>query len=273
MPPVDILIANYNGREALELCVESIATYTSELHRVIVYDDASTNPGELEYLARAQARGHVNKVILGNEHGGHGVALNTLVNSSLASYAVLMDNDIQILRRGWLSGLMGLAANPRVLVVSTEGPSFGYCSRGYLPGRFHPWFELLNMGAYRDGMTVDWSLAEAQREDEPWRTECAHLYPPDNNPIFRRTQATWGKCKDDFNPEKIIFDPGCILWCKMRHENPKGYIHQELTPYVLSSFRHWGHAQAWLEPQNAETEKGRMLRVRVGEELAKLRCT
>ena len=56
-PPVDILIANYNGREALELCIESIAAYTPEPHRVVVHDDGSTNPGDLEYLSRARERG------------------------------------------------------------------------------------------------------------------------------------------------------------------------------------------------------------------------
>jgi glycosyltransferase involved in cell wall biosynthesis len=270
---VDILIPNYNGREALELCIESIAAYTSEAHRVIVYDDASTNPGERDYLVRAYGNGWIDKIVMGREHGGHGVALNRLVNDadSTTRHAVILDNDVQVLRAGWLSGLLGLVADPRVLIACTEKPTFGYCSRGYRPGMFLLWFGLLNMAAYRDGMTVDWSLVGARRQDEPWQTMFASIYPPENNPIFQRTQATWGNYKIDFDPEKVIFDPGCVLWCKMRHENPKGYIHQELTPHALSSFRHWGHAQTWLEPGNAETDKGRELRKSIPAELERLR--
>jgi len=269
---VDILIPNFNGREALELCIESIAAYTSEPHRVIVYDDVSPNPGELEYLTRAQAQGHVNMIIMGRKHAGHGAALNALLDQCYAHYAVIMDNDIQVLRNGWLSGLLGLASDPKVLVVSTEKPKVGYCSRGYRPGLFLLWLGLMNMKAYRDGMAVDWSLTEARRADEPWRTAFAELYPPDNNPIFRHLMETQWEYRIDFDAEKVIFDPGCVLWSKMKYWNPKGYVHQELTPYVLSSFRHWGHGQMWLEPEQANTERGRQIRNSIKTELAKLRC-
>lgn len=274
MNPVDILIPNYNGREALQLCIESVAAYTPEPHRVIVYDDASENPGESEYLDRAQANGWVNKVIVGHEHYGHGYALNEMVGTCAAgeaSYAVLMDNDIQILHRGWLSDLLALVADPRVLIVAMEKEKFGYCSRGYMPGQFLPWFALLNMAAYRDGMQVDWSTSELSRKDEPWLTECAHLYPPADNPMFKQTRATWGAYARDFDPDKIIFDPGCVLWCKMRHDNPKGYIHQELPPTLLLSFRHWGHAQSWLDKSNVETSRGQAIKKQITSALQTLR--
>lgn len=275
MPAVDILIPNYNGREALELCIESIARYTPELHRVIVYDDASTNPGDIKYLEKAKGEGWVDTIIRGQKHRGHGTGLNALVGLSAAgpaAYAALIDNDIQILRQGWLSGLLGLASNPRVLIAAMEKTRCGFCSRGYMPGQFLPWFALLNMTGYRDGMSVDWSISEARRADEPWRTAFLSLYPPQDNPTFKHLMATQWEYRADFNAEKVIFDPGCVLWCKMRHENPKGYYHQELTPRVLSCFRHWGHAQDWLEPDNADTERGRHIRNSIVKELERLRC-
>lgn len=271
MPIVDILIPNFNGREALELCIESIAAHTSEAHRVIVYDDASPNAKDREYLAWARGRGWVEHIIVGREHTGHGGALNALLDACTAPYAAIVDNDIQILRKGWLSGLLALASDPHILIACTEKPTYGYCSRGYRPGMFLLWFGLLNMKAYRDGMMVDWSIIEARREDEPWRTECAHLYPPEGDPLYQRTWATWGKCQNEFDRDKVIFDPGCHLWCKMRYENPKGYVHQELTPNVLSSFRHWGHGQMWLEPEQSETKRGKELRTTIRAELARLR--
>lgn len=271
MPDVDILISNYNGREAVQLCVESIARYTPEPHRVIVYDDHSDNLRELEYLTHAQGRGWVNEIIVGDKHAGHGVALNALVGLSAASYAVLMDNDIQILRKGWLTDLLVLVEDPRILIAASEKNKFSYCSRGYMPGQFLPWFALLNMTAYRDGMQIDWSTSELSRKDEPWQTECAHLYPPDGNPLFKQTRATWGAYAIDFDPDKIIFDPGCVLWCKMRHDNPKGYIHRELPPALLASFRHWGHAQSWLDQSNVETSRGQAIKQQIATALQTLR--
>lgn len=228
---VDILIPNYNGREALELCIESIAAYTSETHRVIVYDDASTNSGEQDYLARAYGCGWVDKIIMGREHGGHGTSLNQLINEAdtTTRHAVIMDNDVQVLHKGWLSGLLGLASDPKALISCTAKPNFGFCSRGYRPGMFLLWFGLINMTAYRDGMEVDWSFPEARRADEPWRTAFASLYPPQDNSVFQHLMATQWEYRVDFDAEKVIFDPGSVLWCKMKYWNPKGYIHRELT--------------------------------------------
>jgi glycosyltransferase involved in cell wall biosynthesis len=196
---VDVLIPNYNGREALELCIESIAAYTSEAHRVIVYDDASPNEKDREYLAWARGRGWVDHIIVGREHMGHGGALNALLDACQAPYAAIVDTDVQVLRHGWLSGLLGLAADPQTLVIATEKPNFGYCSRGYRPGMFLLWMGLLNMKAYRDGMAVDWSIPEARRADEPWRTSFASLYPPQDNPIFQHLMDTQWEYRVDFD--------------------------------------------------------------------------
>lgn len=268
---VDILVPNFDGREALELCIESIAAHTSEAHRVIVYDDASPNEKDREYLAWARGRGWVEHIIVGREHTGHGTALNALIDASTAPYAVIIDNDIQILRKGWLSGLLGLVSDPKVLIGCTEKPNPGYCSRGYRPGMFLLWFGILNMKAYRDGMAVDWSLSEARRADEPWQSFFVSLYPPQDNAVFRHLMATQWEYRVDFDAEKVIFDPGSVLWCKMRYQNPKKYLHRELTPNVLASFGHWGHGQMWLEPEQAETKRGKELRTTIRAELAKLR--
>lgn len=269
---IDIVIPNHNGREALALCLESIAHYTPEPHRVIVYDDGSTAADELQYLARAREKGLIDVLVAGAHHGGHGAALNVLINGvgPHSDYVAVVDNDIQILRTGWLSALLTLAENPNVLAVCDDKNTFGYCSRGYRPEMFLFWFGLLNMRAYRDGMAVDWARMEARRADEPWRSKFAALYPPEDNLIFQHYLATQS-CYSDFDREAVIFDPGSVLWYKLKHENPKGYISRPLMPWLRGSFRHWGHAQSWLEPGNAGTPQGRDMRAAIAAELKRLR--
>lgn len=269
----DIVIPNYNGRIALELCIESIARHTPEPHRVIVYDDASGNPGELEYLLRAQAQGWIDCIISALSHGGHGAVLNALINTvdPDIEYIVVIDNDIQIKRSGWLSELMAQVKDPQTIIVCDDKDTFGYCSRGYRPEMFKLWFGLLNMTAYRDGMAVDWTLSEARREDEPWRSKFASLYPPEDNAVFTHYMATQWEYRIDFDREKVIFDPGAVLWAKIAYDNPKGYKAIPLTPALRSTFHHWGHAQSWLDPSNEKTPRGLAMSQQIEAELRKLR--
>jgi glycosyltransferase involved in cell wall biosynthesis len=267
---VDILIPNFQGREALELCLESIARHTPEPHRVIVYDDGSTAPEDAEYLRRAFGVGTARKVIKGGVHRGHGHALNVLTAHATSEYAAVIDNDVQILRTGWLFELLALAADPRVLAVCDWKDNVGYCSRGYRPGMFLFWFGLLNMSAYRDGMQTNWAREDARRSDEPWRSLFAPYYPPEDNVEWRRLRETqsW---YSDFDRDAVIFDPGAALWAKMRYENPKGYQARPLTAALRASFRHWGHAQSWLDPANVNAPQARAMRAQINAELKRLR--
>lgn len=274
MKPVDIVIPNYNGREALELCIESIARYTPEPHRVMVCDDKSTYPGDREYLEAARAAGTVADVTYCTPHLGHGAALNVLINGLAdehGEYVAVVDNDIQILRAGWLRDLLILANAPNVLTVCDHKDTVGYCSRGYRPGLYMLWFGLINMTAYRDGMCVDWATEYADRGAEPWRTLFAPYHPPEQNDVFRRLRETQWEYRADFNADRVVFDPGAALWAKLKFDNPKGYVSRPLTPALRQSFRHWGHGQNWLDDANANSLRGAALRQQIQTELRKLR--
>lgn len=270
---VDIVIPNYNGREALELCVESIARFTPEPHRVIVCDDGSTYQGDLEYQERAVDNGTVNVLVRRTYHCGHGGILNVLLNEGwvTSNYVAVIDNDIQILRAGWLRDLLILADAPNVLAVCDHKDTLGYCSRGYRPGMFMFWFGLINMTAYRDGMCVDWATEYADRGAEPWRTLFAPYHPPEQNDVFRRLRETQWEYRADFNADRVVFDPGAALWAKLKFDNPKGYVSRPLTPALRQSFRHWGHGQNWLDDANANSLRGAALRQQIQTELKRLR--
>jgi len=256
---VDILIPNLNGREALELCIESIARYTLEPHRVIVYDDGS-GAGDVEYLGRARARGWVDLVIRREEQRGHGAALNVLVNEAAinSDYAAIVDNDVQILRSGWLSELLALAERPHVLAACDANAGANQCWRGWRPPTFLFWFGMLNMSAYRDGMQTNWARPDDRVDAEPWRSLFSGM-------------TTVFKPGEEFDPGRVVFDPGSAFWAKWKYENPKGYSCLPLTSELRGAFRHISHGQHWLDPDMSDTPKAKSIRAYIDSELKRLR--
>jgi len=266
MPPVDILIANYNGREALELCIESIAAYTPEPHRVVVHDDGSTNPGDMEYLSRARERGWVHELIDGGpqqplpppsgpRHPSlaairHGMSLNALIGGvdPETDHVVLMDNDVYVRQRGWLTSLLASGKTSSDVLGVFDSRTRGFWPRGYHPASYSEWFGLLNMRAYRDGMGIDWAKGAADRKEEPYLSYFSDIYPPESNATFRASLAG-GWSRKEFDEDLVILDPGATLWIKVMFENPKSY--RVILPLAMQRglYHHWGCAQQWLNPE------------------------
>jgi hypothetical protein len=203
----------------------------------------------MEYLLKAQERGLVNVIIVGETTVHHGEALNRLVNGARPStdYAVVMDNDVQILRRGWLSDLLGTARADQNIIAVVDCKPKGYWPYGFRPPIYHFWFGLINMRAYRDGMQVNWNAGFESRLEEPWLSFFADLYPPDNNPEFQ-DYIKRGWARKDFDDNLVLSDPGCHIWKKVTFDNPKGYRVIPLSTTQRMSFYHWGHACNWLDP-------------------------
>jgi hypothetical protein len=120
-------------------------------------------------------------------------------------------------------------------------------------------------------MQTDWALEYADRNAEPWPTLFAPIYPPEQNEVFQQLCKAQWEYRMDFNPNRVVFDPGSTLWAKMRYDNPTGYQARPLTPTLRGSFRHWGHGQSWLDDTNAKTERGMGLRQQIAVELKRLR--
>ena len=154
MKTTSILITNYNSEEAIQLCLESIQGYTEYPRDIIVYDDCSTNNIDLAYL-RAQRNRHWIELIEGKERINHGRAINKLLDYCNTDLAVILDNDIQILKEGWLGEMVELMEDDRIIMaagiedIKKEG-TYRYW--------FQSWFMALNMNAYGSGFESDWSL-------------------------------------------------------------------------------------------------------------------
>jgi glycosyltransferase involved in cell wall biosynthesis len=270
MKDVSILISNYNSFDAIQLCVESIRARTDyPNYQIIVHDDESPNGVDLPYLEAAEKRGWL-RLIRGNKarwsgvdpkypaRGAcywHGCALNVLLNEVCdTDFAFLMDCDIYIKDRSWLR-LMVDAMDDETLLVMDEWPPTIEHYWNNIIGRFLPWFGLINMAAYNDGMRVDWRHYMADAHDEPYRTLMARA-------------ENW---KEERHINKEIFmDTGANLWVKFMSDNPKGYRAKPLPAAVKAIFHHYEKISTQAKDRMAGSmDNGRY--VEAQEDLRKLR--
>jgi len=178
MKTCSILISNYNSFEAIQLCLESIHRYTDYPYYLIVYDDCSTNNVDLEYLRDQRNIGWI-ELIEGEKRVNHGGALNALLRDCNTDIAIILDNDIQILKSGWLEDAVKLVKDDTLLICGIE---HDYKSgKPSYPDWFQTWFMMINMEAYRDGMEVDWSRVTEDEIMIPVGAKL-HIKIKENNP-------------------------------------------------------------------------------------------
>lgn len=263
MKTCSILISNHNSFEAIQLCVESVKKYTQHPHKIIVFDDASINEIDLEYLREAKRKGMIHELIEGKKQITHGGALNILINEICdTDYAAILDCDIQIKNYNWLQDLIDLASrDPKILAIC-DFKREGIGAFAYRTGFYTFWFGLLNMTAYKDDMQVDWLLRKADRNKEPYKS------------IFNE----WSdKPKPkNFNEDVVHNDPGCHLWLKITYNNPKGYKHVCVPDYIFAKYHHFGHISLISIPNPTHSDQVRINRetrfAQIKSELARLRC-
>jgi len=263
MKSCSILISNYNSFEAIQLCIESVRKYTQYPHKIIVFDDASINTVDLEYLREAKEEGFIHKLIEGKKQLTHGGSLNVLINENCdTEYAAVLDCDTQIRGHGWLTDLMNLASKDPMVLAICDFKHEGITNDGYRTGIYLFWFGLLNMTAYRDGMQVDWMLSKEDRNQEPYKSLFSFL-----SGIPKPA---------GFNENLAINDPGSKLWVKVRYDNPKGYKVISVPPGVFAKYRHFGHISMISIPDPRHSAQVRINRetrfAQIKTELARLRC-
>ena len=242
MPSVDVLIPNHNTWPFVELCVESVLRRTEGVDIKVIVHDESTNREDRQYLEQAAQDGLIT-LISGNTrerwnddraifspHGHpapywHGCAVNVLVNETCrAPYAFLMDSDVYVVDRDWLSSMLDLMDGNAIVAAYEWQPG----KRGtgvYVPGWLRPHYLLLDMAKYRDGMEVDWRGGSSTTGVEPYRTVFASLPHEIDRPRTGQEYVAW--------------DPGTSLWLKMRYDNPHGYELRRIPLEVEQKSRHF----------------------------------
>ena len=233
MKKVSILISNYNSYEAIQLCIESIRHYTTyPNYNIVVYDDCSINETDLEYLRKRQDQGWL-KLTEGKDKVGHGGSLNFLINEYCQTdLAMILDCDIQILAKGWLTDMVELISKDEKAIVA--GDSYGYRRIGKLTclAPFCDfWFAMINMIAYRDGMQIDWSRYMIKGNagiknviGDNWKEVSV---------VDERSDWT------DADIGRLVIDVGCKLVMRTRENNSKGYYFMPLPQYIKNKYYHF----------------------------------
>ena len=94
---VSIVILNYNGKQFLENCINSIKLETKKNYEIIVVDNASTdNSGRENSIKFPDC-----KFILNNENLGVPEGLNIGIRNSKGEFIILMNNDVTV-TTNWL---------------------------------------------------------------------------------------------------------------------------------------------------------------------------
>ncbi|OPG15564.1 hypothetical protein B2M26_10845 [Ferroacidibacillus organovorans] len=114
---VDIVIVNYNTKNLLLTCLESIHKHTKESHHIYIIDNGSTD-GSVERLAR-MGRDHLD-VISNPRNTGYAVACNQGIRAGQSPFILLLNSDV-IVTRNWLTPLLDcMVTDSRIAVVGPK---------------------------------------------------------------------------------------------------------------------------------------------------------
>jgi GT2 family glycosyltransferase/glycosyltransferase involved in cell wall biosynthesis len=115
---VDVIIPVYRDLEATRRCITSVlADRAFPLARIIVIDDASSEPGLAAWLRELAAQGHVH-LIRNRRNAGFAASVNLGIAAAETHDVVVLHNDTEVFA-GWLGRLTALAwSHPRIATVS-----------------------------------------------------------------------------------------------------------------------------------------------------------
>ena len=133
--PVDIVIPVHDGLTHLERLFSTLFEHTDASHRILLADDASTDPAVAALLGVAAARPNVR--ILRSETNLGFVATVNRAMAAISGHAILLNTDTEV-PRGWVERLMRpIVGEPRVASAtpfSNSAAMFGFP----LPERVNP---------------------------------------------------------------------------------------------------------------------------------------
>ncbi len=118
---VDIVVISYNTKNLLLACLQQLALYTDEPHRVIVVDNASRDgtPETLQKTIEEYQWSHVQ--IIANLHNvGYAKACNQGIKAGTSPYILLLNSDV-LVTPGWLTPLIDcMKEDSKIAVVGPK---------------------------------------------------------------------------------------------------------------------------------------------------------
>jgi glycosyltransferase involved in cell wall biosynthesis len=119
-PLVNIVVTSFNRKESTRRCLESIRKHTKTDHALTVVDNGSVD-GSAEMLEKLKAEGMVDHLFLLKRNMGVSPAANLGWAAVDAPFMVKFDNDVEVLKAGWLSRLLEVQAQaPEVGVLAYD---------------------------------------------------------------------------------------------------------------------------------------------------------
>jgi GT2 family glycosyltransferase/glycosyltransferase involved in cell wall biosynthesis len=130
--PVDIVVPVYNAAADLARCVDSVLRHTQGQGdwRLILIDDASTDPAIRHYFAALGLRGLPNVVLLANDaNRGFTLTANRGMAEARREADVVLLNSDTVVTRDWLEKLARCAASdPRIGTITPFSNNAEICS-------------------------------------------------------------------------------------------------------------------------------------------------
>ena len=140
---VDICIVTWNRLPLTRACIESVVAHTRHPHRIFVADNGSDD-GTADYLRDLHARGVIHRLFLFEKNVGVAPASNTMWEASDAPFYLKLDNDIEVLREGWLGDMVRLHRD------NPEAKLLAYSFQRQFYGVTYPIVELSGGGRAQD---------------------------------------------------------------------------------------------------------------------------
>ena len=119
-PTVSIIIPTRDRVELLQACVQSLLEKTAySSFEVILVDNGSRAPATLDYLASISSEPRI-RVLRQDEEFNYSRLNNCGVRNSSAEFILLMNNDVNVIKSGWLEEMVSHGIQPRVGAVGAR---------------------------------------------------------------------------------------------------------------------------------------------------------
>lgn len=90
-----VIIPNWNGKNLLKICLNSLKKQTFKNFEIIVVDNGSID-GSIEYLKKWKMENGKWKIILLDKNYGFAKAVNEGIKNALGEYIILINNDTEV---------------------------------------------------------------------------------------------------------------------------------------------------------------------------------
>lgn len=125
-PICDIVLLTWNRPELLIPCVESILRHTDIPCRLILVDNASTDPKAVEFLENLRGTERVRLELVRRAHNdGFSIGINDGLSRTTAPWVCILNNDV-LVTEGWLGEMIRVAENnPDIGLLNPMSNEFG----------------------------------------------------------------------------------------------------------------------------------------------------